>query len=312
MNWTDTIDKQNSSMPANIESFVDGQISFIENIHEFDQRVPIQLDMFIVSLCLRGTGNVNIDGHTYEIHPNDLLVCHPNIILEKSSISLDFECRTICCSREYIQQLSIIDSESNTWDTLMFLERSPVLALTPEEASCFCQYYDLIHQKASGTPRRHHRELVGALMLAFLYDFYDSLDRFRSLRPQTFSASEKMFRDFLNLLSNTKPRVRSVSYYADKLYITPKYLSSVCKTVSGHTASALINHYMVRDIVFLLKNPSKSIKEICCELDFPNLSFFGRYVRKHLGMSPKQWRAKNTSNHTDGNLHSTRPDNERS
>ena len=65
-----------------------------------------------------------------------------------------------------------------------------------------------------------------------------------------------------------------------------------CKESSGETASELINRYVVKDIDFLLKQRGKSIKEICNELEFPNLSFFGRYVKKHLGLSPKQYRAK--------------------
>ena len=75
--------------------------------------------------------------------------------------------------------------------------------------------------------------------------------------------------------------------------ITPKYLSAVCKEASGQTASELINQYVVKDIVYLLHQPDKSIKDIAFELDFPNLSFFGKYVKKHLGMSPKMYRKEN-------------------
>ena len=62
------------------------------------------------------------------------------------------------------------------------------------------------------------------------------------------------------------------------------------KDCSGYTASDLINRYVVKDIDYLLKKRDKSVKEICNELEFPNLSFFGRYVKKHLGLSPKQYR----------------------
>lgn len=81
--------------------------------------------------------------------------------------------------------------------------------------------------------------------------------------------------------------------YADRLCITPKYLSAVCKATTGKTASDIINRYVVEDIRRLLKQPGKSIKEIANELDFPNLSFFGKYVKKHLGTSPTQYRNAN-------------------
>lgn len=83
-----------------------------------------------------------------------------------------------------------------------------------------------------------------------------------------------------------------VSFYADKLNVTPKYLSAVCKEISGHTASDIINQYVVKDVEALLKRSGRSIKEVANELMFPNLSFFGKYVKKHLGVSPKQYREK--------------------
>ena len=143
-----------------------------------------------------------------------------------------------------------------------------------------------------GPPRRHRKELVDALLAAFLYEFSDVLDRFADFRQQPYSAGSNVFRNFLSLLSSSYPKSRSVSYYADKLCLTPKYLSTVCKEVSGETASELINRYVVKDIDFLLKQRGRSVKEICNELEFPNLSFFGRYVKKHLGLSPKQYREK--------------------
>ena len=60
-----------------------------------------------------------------------------------------------------------------------------------------------------------------------------------------------------------------IGFYANQLYVTPKYLSAVCKEVSGQTASELITQYMVKDILYLLRNSQKSIKEIANELNFP-------------------------------------------
>ena len=83
-----------------------------------------------------------------------------------------------------------------------------------------------------------------------------------------------------------------MSYYADHLHVTPKYLSSICKPICGHTASTIIDQYVLKDIEFLMKYSQKSVKEIANELDFPNISFFGKYVKKHLGTAPRQLREK--------------------
>ena len=81
-----------------------------------------------------------------------------------------------------------------------------------------------------------------------------------------------------------------MEHYASRLCVTPKYLSAVSKSVSGSTASEVINRCIIDDVRRLLHNPDKSVKEISNELGFPNLSFFGKYVKRMLGMSPKAYR----------------------
>ncbi len=273
--------------------YCDDRIAFIEDFKRAEQLSPVKLDAFIVVLCLQGKSSIYINGNLYDIGPNDMLICHPDIILEKSTMSMDTVFRSVCLSKNYMQQLTALGDSGNSWDAIMFLEKSPVLPLTDEEVTIFCQYYDLIRSKATGTPRSHQKQLISSLLQAFLYEFRDLLERFVKVNPSKYSAAERMFREFLDLLSSTYPKQRSVAYYASKLYITPKYLSSICKETSGRTATEIINRYVVKDIQYMLKQADKSIKDICNELEFPNLSFFGRYVRKHLGTSPKQWREQN-------------------
>ena len=76
------------------------------------------------------------------------------------------------------------------------------------------------------------------------------------------------------------------------LNITPKYLSVVVREVSGKTPTEWIHYYAVNVIAQRLTQTKKTIKEISVELNFPNPSFFGRFVREHLGCSPKEYREK--------------------
>jgi AraC-like DNA-binding protein len=101
---------------------------------------------------------------------------------------------------------------------------------------------------------------------------------------------EVLFKSFIKLLTECKVKPRRVTWYANQLCITPKYLSFVCKQVSGKTALEWINEYVLIDVRHWLKNSDRSIKEIADLLDFPNISFFGKYCRAHLGMSPMKYR----------------------
>ena len=86
---------------------------------------------------------------------------------------------------------------------------------------------------------------------------------------------------------------RDVKFYADKLNISPKYLSNICKRVSGKSASIIINQYVIKSIKHSLIYTNKSIKEIALELNFENISFFGKYTKRVLGLSPKIYRLNN-------------------
>lgn len=95
-----------------------------------------------------------------------------------------------------------------------------------------------------------------------------------------------LFRSFIELLTNLDVKPRNVQWYADRLNVTSKYLSAVCKKVSGRTAFQWINDSVQKDIVYWLQSSDRSIKEIVHLLQFPNNSFFCKYCRQHFGMSP--------------------------
>ncbi len=272
--------------------YQDDRILIIDHLHEMDlhPNTPIRLESYMVVLCLKGKGQVMLNNSPLEIKKNDLLICHPRTIVEHSMVSVDFECCGFCLSPNYANQITLI--ASGTWNFKMYIEEHPIISLSEEEGTVFYQYYSLLRSKLQGTPHRHQKELIDALLQAFIYDFSDSLDRIVRLSPPVYNSAENLFNQFINILSASYPKPRSVAFYADKLHVTPKYLSAICKKVSGNTASTLIEQYVMKDIQYLLKKTTKSIKEIVNELDFPSISFFGKYVKQHVGKSPKQYRAE--------------------
>lgn len=273
-----------------IADYSDERMVFIDNIQHLDPQKDVKVEAYIVVLCLKGKASLYVNDQFYEIHANDIFISHPNIILESSMISMDFECRCLCLSPEYVRQLSVINCDS--WDARMFLEKNPVLSLTSDEVKTFCWYYNLLKSKLTGQNCKRRRELTDTLLLAFLYEFYDTLERFIVLSPSSYKSADNLFKAFIDIISSSYPKNRSVAYYADRLHVSPKYLSAICKEVSGQPASDLIDQYVMKDIVYLLRKTEKSIKEITNELNFPNISFFGKYVKKHLGLSPRLYREK--------------------
>jgi len=98
----------------------------------------------------------------------------------------------------------------------------------------------------------------------------------------------------LYILSHEQQKRQQVNYYAEKLCITPKYLSTVCRKVSGKSPIRWITDSVMEDSYQLLRNTDMTVKEISNKLGFPNSSFFGQYFREHAGTTPIEYRTKST------------------
>ena len=249
---------------------------------------PIKSEWFVALLCIEGESTIYINNEMYSIHKNDFLLCHPQTIFEHKITNLDFKYCGFFLSPEYVKQISLISS--NSWNAILFIENNPIIALDEKESSLFLQYYNLIRSKFETESQHHLKQLIDMLLQAFIYEFHDSMEKRIKIDPPQYNSADNLFISFLDILVNSYPKQRSVSYYAEKLFVTPKYLSAICKEISGETASDLITRYVKKDIESLLKQPNKTIKEIVNELDFANLSFFGKYVKRIFGVSPKEYR----------------------
>lgn len=252
------------------------------------QLPPIKLDIYIAILCLRGECSVIINNNLSTAKANDMLICHPNQIIKAFRTTEDFEGYGFGLAQEYIKQIFPITFENWTWE--QFIDSHPIQNLKEDQCEVFCQYYNLLKSKLTRTPIRHQKELIDSLLQAFIYEFQDCMEHIILLSPAPFNSASNLFKSFIDLLSSSYPKERTVKFYADKLYVSPKYLSSVCKETCGETASVLIKKYVSKDIEYLLKCREKSIKEIANELKFSNLSFFGKYVKNLFGTSPKLFR----------------------
>ena len=103
---------------------------------------------------------------------------------------------------------------------------------------------------------------------------------------------KELFNQFLQLLGKQEQKRQKVSFYADQLNITPKYLSTVCKKVSDKNPMRWITESVMEDSYMLLKETDLSVKEISNRLGFPNSSFFGQYFREQAGITPIEYRVK--------------------
>ena len=138
-------------------------------------------------------------------------------------------------------------------------------------------------------------EIMHALMKTVFYEMCVIINR--EIKPgesdEELGQSNQIFKKFIEAIANSGCRERSVAYFAQKLCISPKYLSFITRSVSGKPALEWILEYCTDGIAHELKYSDKTIKEISNEFNFPTISSFGKFVKKRLGMSPREYRMKN-------------------
>ncbi len=207
-------------------------------------------------------------------------------------MSVDFECLCICMTREFLQD--ILMRSNSSWNMKVYIEDNPVLHIDEEDAELIIQYAQLI--------KSHH----GTKQQALLQRDSNIAAMRHVIRLQQHSRKENIGRKspcsphpktcsttFFDLLTSTVARHRPVAYYAEKLNVTSKYLSVICKKVSGKTALEIITEYAIKEIETQLQRRDKTIKGIAVELGFENISYFSKYFKHFTGISPKKYRETN-------------------
>lgn len=252
-------------------------------------RYPCRLDAVVIALCTAGEGRATINLKECDVSPDMIVVNLPENIIRIDRVSDDFRGHIIVVSLDFLREARI--DLKNAIPIYIHLKNHPARSLAPEIVRRLEEFYDLIRECAEEPQSRFRPEIVKGLVRAFLYKCCDQLthlpvDEERSVK----SRREVFFRQFVELLTQYHKKERSVGFYADKMHITPKYMSSLMKKITGRSAAEWIDEYVILEAKTLLKYSGLSIQEIAYELNFSTQSFFGKYFKQHTGMSPGQYK----------------------
>jgi AraC family transcriptional regulator, transcriptional activator of pobA len=270
----------------NMENVSGKDVIYFEEINgNFTKNV--QTDAYVVILCTAGKAHCNIEGKEYDILPNDLIVSHPNVFVSNAMVNLDFRCLGVVLSPSYFESILLVGG--NCWDVSVAINRNPVLHLKEEDAENAIFNFNVLKRKMQHTGQLHYAETLKLYLQCMIYDFYDMLIPYLQMPGLDvgYSSAENIFKRFLLMVNAESPRKREVGYYADRLCITPKYLSAICKKQSGKTAAEIITNMTVNYIRNMLESSDMTVKQIANATGFDNLSFFGKFVKRELGVSPR-------------------------
>lgn len=251
-------------------------------------RTDSEEDYLAHLLCLGGTCRYLFNGKEFELHTGDLSIIRKRRMIEKMEPSADFNTKIIYAKPGFIELCTPQSNYGMKGTLALFL--NPVMHLTPEQQIVCRRDYELLELRIKDTEHRFYREMLINAMQTVILDFYDFHARIYGESNISTQNASIMSRFLKMLEEGTYREHREVTYYADRLCVTSKYLSEVSKKVSGYAANYWINRYTILDISRLLRDKSLSFVQISDMFGFSSPAYFSRYVQQYLGLKPTDYR----------------------
>lgn len=291
--------------PSKIKQMVPSGISlgigddfFISRLQERPQytylQYPFRVDCYLAAYCVEGSVDCSVNLTDYHLTTGTLLLITPgNIIRITQPNELDQNLRVtlICVSASYISNIGI--NPSKVLVEAVEVLRDPCIHLSDDEAEMLHKYVNLALD-ITKTNSQFVKESIGGLVSSVFYQFAgflaNSKRREDMEKPVRTTRQRQMLEQFMKLAINDHAREHLVGYYADKMCVTPKYLSKIVKETSGRSVPDWLSELLILDAKNMLRHTDMTIKEISARLNFPSQSFFFRFFKNHTGKTPTQYR----------------------
>lgn len=291
--------------PSKIKQMVPSGISlgigddfFISRLQERPQytylQYPFRVDCYVAAYCVEGSVDCSVNLTDYHLTTGTLLLITPgNIIRITQPDELDQNLRVtlICVSASYISNIGI--NPSKVLVEAVEVLRDPCIHLSDDEAEMLHKYVNLALD-ITKTNSQFVKESIGGLVSSVFYQFAgflaNSKRREDMEKPVRTTRQRQMLEQFMKLAINDHAREHLVGYYADKMCVTPKYLSKIVKETSGRSVPDWLSELLILDAKNMLRHTDMTIKEISARLNFPSQSFFFRFFKNHTGQTPTQYR----------------------
>ena len=256
-------------------------------------RFPSRLNAFIIGVGTEGETSLTSNLQEFRLKKDSLFIFSPKHILQVQSNNR-FKAHLIVIAPDFLKRINI--DTKRMMPLFLQFGSLPCMELTHAESQSLRSFISMVEQELKGSETDFSSEIIGGLIAATIYKVGDILTHYLTEHPEVDSPihnrAEEYFRQFTELLGEHYKHERSVGFYARQLCITPKYLTTLIKRISGKSVSEWIDNYVILEAKTLLKYSNMSVQEIAYYLNFPNQSFFGSYFKRNAGMSPSQYKAK--------------------
>lgn len=242
-----------------------------------------KLSHAIIVICTTGSCRFKVNLVEYEVNAPKLLNLMPGQIVEPMASSEDFDGHAISLSKRFIDMVNLPGWQHQ----YMMMYNNPITDIDSERLMAMRIFYAMLYRAASNDKNPFRLQVIENLIRVF---YYGGISSFESESHSQAKYKNGVVAKFLELVQTHYREERLISFYANKLCITPKYLSKLVKEHTGRSAGEWIESHVILEARAMLQSSDMTIQQIATSLHFPNQSFFGKYFKRATGVSPKQYR----------------------
>lgn len=245
-----------------------------------------RLQACIIAICTEGSIKASINLLDYEIRPNDLITLLPGTIIQFRERTEKVRLCFAGFSAHCVERINLMQSIGDAYSKLI---EQPVVPLTEDVSGYLKDYFALLARASCNENFEIDPELVELSLQTIL----TSIRLIYHKYPRKDNNSNRKKEICLELIQSITEHYRSerrAQFYANQLGISLQHLSTTVKQVTGKSVLDTIAYIVIMDAKAKLKSTNMTIQEIAYSLNFPSASFFGKYFRRYVGMTPLEFR----------------------
>ena len=245
-------------------------------------------DCCVHLICLEDEGSFVFNGKAFRMFKNDILVTSTPCKIKQLAASEGAVFEWFAAPNSFLGGL--LPANNYSIGGSISLNANPIIPLSDADAEQFLADIRRIRERMDKTDLRFYDGIMGSLCLTMIYDIFEFHAKYYGATEHTERAGY-IVRSLMDLLSTGICRTeREMRYYAERLNVSPKYLSATVRRMTGHSVTSYIDSHAVPILKNLLNDERLSITQIAEMMNFRTLSYFSRYCKKQLGMSPQEYR----------------------
>jgi AraC family 4-hydroxyphenylacetate 3-monooxygenase operon regulatory protein len=246
-------------------------------------------DFYIYAICIAGTARLSLNNQEVHIKTNHFFAAIPSSVIQVLEHSKNFKAKVLVFEKSFLLK-NILDARQLehlgffSFDTLAHID------LNNEEFLLLKNKLDNIYEKTKAESL-FQDQIVQSLIFNLLFETASIFFTYRQVvRKKALSREDELFMKFMKLVQFNFKTQQELSFYADKLFISPKYLIQLCKNISGKTPGNILSETLVNEARLLLKMPDNNISTVSTSLNYGSVAAFSKFFKKHTGISPSAFR----------------------